>query len=201
MLVVSVSADVHMTKKFGWLDNREFRNAAPHPKPIIPPYAFRVAGGTDAKASWAILLFGRDGQNCWGTQFQQSSFPKAEGAVGEEEFATCGLPTPPSYWRRVAGGPFGTAEDRKTVMLFTTRLDVRRLRVVISHGGRVRFRVQQKQFVPRRIGRRQAHRARLRRNFRYGVLVAPRLACIRRVMALDRQGRLLEETAVRNCHQ
>lgn len=201
ILVVSVSAGGHNRGKLGWLYNRESRDALPRPKPTMPAYAFRAAGGTAAKVSWAVLLFGRDGQNCWGTQVRRARFPKTEGAVGEEAFTACGLPTPPSYWGRIAGGPIGTRDDRSTVMFFTTRLSVGRLRVTTSsgdgHGGRLR----QSQLVPKRVSRRQAHRARLHRNFGYAVLVTHGLSCVREVAAFDREGKLLKETPVQHCQR
>jgi len=172
---------------------------AAKPKRAIPDYALKAAGGKFDGTSWSIWLFGvRNQGDCWGAKSRKDKFPSEEGALGSEEFATCGMNVPPDYWQRPVDGSLGRGRDRRSVLFFLIRTDMSRLEVLIGRrpDGRPQQTRSMKALV---ISPDQARRARLHPNIGYSVAVVPGQVCIERVAVFDRAGKQVERTPLLPC--
>jgi hypothetical protein len=158
------------------------------PTSPIPPFALKMVNAKAEGTIWRAWLFGnRERENCFGITTIKSSFPSEEGAVGDEESATCGIGVPPRYWEQVLEGPFGGRDNVTSALVFLTRRVVDRLDVLTGRGREVtRTRVG-----VRVIPKHQARTARLVSNIGYAVAIVSGPACVRKVVAFNSHGKRL----------
>jgi len=145
-----------------------------------------VAHGKFAHRSWSLAVRGRRHQRCY--------YLSLTGRSSSTGTATCRSDRHrPPLWSRLVG--IGDLNDSATVELNVTRNRVRSMRLRIGHPKSDRpsewIHVRN-----RRITRAQAHKAGVRRNFRFKVLHSRGLLCVRKVVLFDRNGERIERYRV-----
>lgn len=167
---------------------------------VIPAYSLKAAGGKYEGTSWGVWLFGRShGTNCWGTTADKDEPPSEEGALVKQEEAYCGMAVPPAYWRLAARISLSSGSDRRTGLFYFMRQDVRRLDVQIARRVHGRLALSTIRVKGRLITPSQAHKARLRANFRFGGDVMNGQICVRRVVVFGLTGHRVAETPSSRC--
>jgi hypothetical protein len=148
----------------------------------IPPFALKMVKAKAEGTIWEAWLFGnRERENCLGIKTMKVSFPSEEGAVGNEESATCGIGVPPRYWEQVLEDPFGGQGNVKSILVFLVRREVSSLDVLTGRAPEVTWTHAGVRVFPKH----QASTARLAPNIGYAIATVSGPACVRQVMAFD----------------
>jgi hypothetical protein len=146
----------------------------------------RVAQGRVAHHYWALKVQGRHQRRCYELSLRSKSVVNAVGTCTSDRHR-------PPMWRRLVGATGGN--NAATVELNITRTRVRKMRVRIGHPNTDRppnwIRVHN-----RRITRREARKASVRRNFRFAVLHSRGTLCVKRVILFNREGHRIDDQRV-----
>jgi hypothetical protein len=142
-----------------------------------------VAHGRFAHRTWSLAVQGRRKQRCYVLTFDSSHQSSATG--------TCDPDRRPPLWRRVMGN--SDVNDSATVELDITRNRVRHMRLRIGHP-RTNRPSEWIHVRNRRITRRQADKANVRRDWRFAVLHSR--GTLKRVILFNRKDHRIKDLRV-----
>ncbi len=145
-----------------------------------------VDRGRFAHRSWSLAVQGRHRQRCYllSLKGREVSSGSADCRSGRHR---------PPLWSRLVG--ISDLNDSATIELNVTRTRVRSMRLRIGHpkSGRPPEWIHVR---TRRITRRQAHKAGVRRNFRFAVLHSRGTLCVKQFVLFNRKGERIKEMRV-----
>jgi hypothetical protein len=143
-----------------------------------------VARGTFPQHSWSLAVQGRRHQRCY------ELFLRGETSAGATGTCRSDRHRPP-LWSRL----MGNSDENGTVELDVTRNRVRSMRMKIGHPKSDR----PSEWIDvrnHRITRRQAHKAGVRRNFRFAVLHSRGNLCVKEFVLFNREGDRIKKQRV-----
>jgi hypothetical protein len=145
----------------------------------------RVAQGRFAHRTWSLDVEGQRTQRCYELALNSSHESSVTG--------TCGPDRRPPLWSRVMGN--SDLNDSATVELNVTRNRVRSMRLRIGHPKTNR----PSEWIHvhnQRMTRHEAHRAGVRRDFRFAVLHSRGTLCVKGFVLFNREGDRIEKQRV-----
>jgi hypothetical protein len=144
-----------------------------------------VARGKFAHRSWSLGVQGQHRQRCYELSLTSRRLSSTGGS--------CRPVRRPPNWSRLMG--IADQNDSAMVELDITRKRVRSMRLRIGHPHSDRP-SRWIRMHTRRMTRHQAHKAGVRRNFRFAVLHSRGLLCVKKVVLFDREDERIEKRRV-----
>jgi hypothetical protein len=143
-----------------------------------------VARGEFANHTWSLAVQGRHRQRCYELELNGPSSSGATGTCRSDRHR-------PPLWSRL----MGNSDENGTVELDITRNRVRSMRLRIGHprSNRPSEWIHAKN---RRITRRQAEKAGVRRNFRFAVLHSRGNLCVKQFVLFNKDGDRIDKQRV-----